>query len=77
MGLNYEDPLDRNSVSSLSFGYLDFNEIKEGEDGLNYYSNIGVDHWAVMMDDFQYNNMGLSDSEGGKMAIIDSGNTSI
>jgi hypothetical protein len=41
--------------------------------------NIGTDQWAVTMDDVQYSNMGLGNgnSVGGKMAIIDSGNTSI
>ena len=77
VGLNFEDPNDRNSVSTVTFGYIDFNEVQGGEDGLNYYTNIGVDHWAVMMDDVQYNKMGLDSSAGGRMAIIDSGNTSI
>jgi hypothetical protein len=64
-------------VSTVTFGYIDFNEIFGGEEGLNYYSNVGVDHWAIMMDDFQYNNMGLNMPSSGRMAIIDSGNTSI
>jgi len=61
----------------LTFGYIDDNEIQGGEDGMSYYTNIGVDHWAFMMDDVQYNHMGLQSSSGGRMAIIDSGNTSI
>ena len=45
---------------------------------MNYYSNIGLDQWAVQMDDLQYNKLGLnSKGTGGRMAIIDSGNTSI
>lgn len=66
-------------ISTLTFGYVDYSQIQGGENGFNYYSNIGVDTWAVMMEDVQYSNMGLgnTNSIGGKMAIIDSGNTSI
>ena len=79
VGLNFEDPSDKQQVSTITFGYLDYSQVQGGENGFNYYPNIGVNHWAVMMDDVQYSNMGLGSSNtiGGKMAIIDSGNTSI
>lgn len=77
VGLNFEDPTDRSQVSTITFGYIDYNQIRGGEDGFNYYSNIGLNHWAVMLDDMQYNRMGLSNGNSAKMAVIDSGNTSI
>jgi len=51
VGLNFEDPTDRSQVSTITFGYIDYNQIRGGEDGFNYYSNIGLNHWAVMLDD--------------------------
>ena len=77
MGLNFEDPNDKNLVSTVSFGYIDYNQIEGGEDGFQYYNNIGLNYWAVLMDDVQYDKQGLGMNTGGKMAIIDSGNTSI
>jgi hypothetical protein len=77
VGLNFEDPSDKSLVSTVTLGYIDYNQIKGGEDGFNYYSNIGLNHWAVLMDDVQYNKEGLGMGMGGRMAIIDSGNTSI
>ena len=47
IGLNYEDPQDTSLESTIQFGYIDYSEIQGGEDGLNYYSNIGLDVWAV------------------------------
>lgn len=64
-------------MSTISFGYFDYNQIKGGENGFNYYSNIGLNHWAVLMDDIKYDNHDVGGNGGGKMALIDSGNTSI
>jgi len=44
---------------------------------MQYYSNIGLNHWAVLMDDIQYGQTGIGSNGGGKMALVDSGNTSI
>ncbi len=45
---------------------------------MRYYSNLGTNEWSVLMDDVMY---GMRDIEGRnrspKMAIIDSGNTTI
>jgi hypothetical protein len=76
VGLNFEDPTDKNLVSTVTFGYIDYNQIEGGEDGFNYYSNIGLNTWAVLMDEVEYGPVGLGQSQA-RMAIIDSGNTSI
>ena len=55
----------------------DFSEVFAGENGLNYYPNSGVGYWGVMMDDVSYDSRDIQGSVGGKVAIIDSGNTSI
>jgi hypothetical protein len=44
---------------------------------MRYYSNIGTNKWAVYMDDVQYGKKQIPNRNGGKMAIIDSGNTTI
>ena len=75
--MNYEDPQDLSSISTISFGYFDYNQIDGGEDGMQYYSNIGLNHWAVLMDDIQYGTVPIGGNGGGKMALVDSGNTSI
>jgi len=77
VGLNFEDPDDNASVSTISFGFFDYSQIQGGEDGFNYYSNIGLNHWSVLMDNFKYGAASISGSSNGKMALVDSGNTSI
>ena len=41
IGMNFERPNDVNSISELHLGYYDFGEVRHGEDGVNYYENIG------------------------------------
>jgi hypothetical protein len=77
VGLNFENPEDKGSVSTVTFGYWDYPEIFGGEDGLNWYPNSATSHWGVIMDDVQYNNQDIQGTVGGKLALIDSGNTSI
>lgn len=31
------------------------------EDGANYYSNMGRDKWGLMMDDFQYDGVDMTE----------------
>lgn len=76
VGLNYEDAANKQQVSTVTFGYIDYNQIEGGQDGFNYYNNIGLNYWAVLMDDVTYIDQGLGTS-GPMMAIIDSGNTTI
>ena len=77
VGLNFEDPSDISQVSTITFGYFDYSQIQGGEEGLNYYSNIGLNHWSVHVDNFKYGKDSISGSSNGKMALVDSGNTSI
>jgi len=77
VGLNYEDPDDSNSISTISFGFFDYSQIAGGEEGFNYYSNIGLNHWSVLMDSFKYGEAAISGTSNGKMALIDSGNMTI
>lgn len=34
VGLNYEDPMDTNRVSTITFGYFDLNHVENGDKGL-------------------------------------------
>ena len=79
MGLNFEDPKSSNLISSIHFGFIDYGEIKGGRDGLVYFSNIGLSQWGIFMHSLQFgkDSMKLADDTDGKMAIIDSGNTTI
>ena len=77
VGINYEPWGVRGLQSKLTFGYLDYTQIEDGEDGLNYYSNLGRDNWGLMMDDFMYNGIDMTEGQGPKVAIIDSGNVTL
>ena len=61
----------------ISFGQIDYSEVVGGEKGLNYYSNLAIDQWGLLMDDFLYNGTDMTLDAGAKIALIDSGNTSI
>ena len=54
VGFNYEPYGVPNLQSRVTFGYVAWEEIEWGEDGANYYSNLGQDKWGLMMDDFAY-----------------------
>mmetsp|Transcript_18435 Transcript_18435/g.31531 ORF Transcript_18435/g.31531 Transcript_18435/m.31531 type:complete len:136 (+) Transcript_18435:464-871(+) len=78
VGLNFENPEDNDQVSRVSFGEINYNEVEGGRDGLNYYQNLAIDKWGVYMDDILYNDVDISTGAGGgKIALIDSGSTSI
>ena len=49
VGLNYENPMDTNRVSTITFGYFDLSHIEKGEDGLVGFQNVGDDNWSVML----------------------------
>jgi hypothetical protein len=55
VGLNFENPLDANLVSTITFGYFDINLIQNGSQGLNWYDNIGRESWAIILDELKYN----------------------
>jgi len=49
VGLNFEDPQDKNIVSSITFGFVDYDEIQRGKDGFNFYNNNGTNNWSLDM----------------------------
>jgi hypothetical protein len=65
-------------MSTITFGHFDYSQITGGQEGTRYYQNQGQSEWSVTMDDVMY---GAKDIEGRgrsmKLAIIDSGNTTI
>lgn len=48
-----------------------------GYDGINYYSNLAIGKWGLLMDDFLYNDIDMTGDHSAKLGLIDSGNTSI
>ena len=44
---------------------------------MNYYSNLAVGKWGLLMDDFMYNGIDMTGDHFAKIALIDSGNFSI
>lgn len=59
VGLNYENPLYKDRVSTITFGYFDYSHIHNGTNGLNWFPNKGKDNWSVMLDDLKYNGVDL------------------
>lgn len=67
----------RGYQSQIVFGEVDYEKVVHNEEGMNYYSNLGRDHWGLMIDDFMYNGVDCAPGQGAKIAIIDSANTTI
>lgn len=44
---------------------------------MNYYQNLAIGKWGVLMDDFLYNGIDMTGDHQAKLALIDSGNTTI
>lgn len=49
--------------STIGFGEIDGSQIIGGEDGLRYYSNVGQDRWALLMDHVKYGEEDIRDPE--------------
>lgn len=77
IGLNFENPEDTDQKSTVSIGTINYNEIEEGEAGLNYYKNMAVGKWGLFMDDFRYGGEEVNTNGHAMIALIDSGNYSI
>jgi len=58
-------------------GTINYDEVEGGIDGLNYYSNLAIGKWGLLMDDFLYNSVDMTGDHQAKLALIDSGNFSI
>ena len=61
----------------MQIGSIDFNQIEDGINGVNYYSKLAINKWGLLMDDFLYNDVDMTRSHQAKLALVDSGNTSI
>ena len=61
IGINYEAWGDTHQRSRIHFGYIDYREMLDEEDGANYYSNMGRDKWGLMMDDFMYDGVDMTE----------------
>lgn len=44
---------------------------------MNFYSNLAIGKWGLLMDDLKYGTIDMARSHKGKIALIDSGNSSI
>lgn len=77
VSLNYENSLDTDQKSHIYFGDVNYEEVKGGENGANWYTNLGIGKWSLLMDDFMYGNADITGEGHAMMAIIDSGNSSI
>ena len=53
----------------ITFGRFDSNEVKGGEEGMNYYDNLGKGRWALNISEVSYDDEDILDS---KLAVIDS-----
>ena len=77
LGLNFENPAEHAHKSEIHFGSFNVDEIEGGEEGVNYYSNLGNGKWGLLMDDFLYNGQDMTGNHMAHIALIDSGNSSI
>jgi hypothetical protein len=77
IGLNYENPLDNNQKSVITLGNVNYDEVDGGQDGLNFYSNLAIGKWGLLMDDFMYNGVDMTGDHHAHIALVDSGNFSI
>lgn len=71
VGLNYENPIHKDKVSTITFGYFDYAHVHGGEKGLNWFENKGEDNWSIMLDGLKYNGKTIQTKES-KLAHIDS-----
>lgn len=55
VGLNFENPVYKNRVSTITFGYYDEEHIHDGSVGLNWFKNKGTDNWSFDLDDLMFN----------------------
>ena len=72
VGLNYENPLSTDRISTITFGYYDLSHVENGEDGLVPFQNVGEDNWTVMLRSFNYDGKSLKEKTPFRMAHIDS-----
>lgn len=65
-------------ISHLSFGEIDYNEIKGGTNKTSYFKNLGWNKWAMGLEGLLYGDIEISMStQQPQLAFIDSSNVSI
>ena len=69
--------MDNDQRSQVQIGGINYDEVGGGADGLNYYNNLAIGKWGLLMDDFLYNDIDVTGDHAAKLALIDSGNNSI
>lgn len=72
MGLNFENPLYKDKVSTMTFGYFDMSHIEGAENGLHWFVNRGEENWSIMLNSIKYNGVDLrKGNTAPKLAHID------
>ena len=78
IGLNFEDPMDPDLVSSITFGFLEEGRVRDGKQGLNWFENVGEDSWAInVLTPLTYDGVELQPGASAKIAHIDTGSKNI
>ena len=78
IGLNFEDPMDPDLVSSITFGFLEEGRVRAGKQGLNWFENVGEDSWAInVLTPLTYDGVELQPGASAKIAHIDTGSKNI
>ena len=54
-----------------------YDQIDGGIDKFYGYSNLGQGKWGLLIDDFLYNDIDMTEEQQAKVAVIDSVNTAI
>ena len=72
VGLNFEDPMSPDLVSSISFGYFDEKSVRYGRRGMNWYPNVGTDTWAMAITESPtYDGIEIANDKSKRHAHID------
>lgn len=56
---------------------MQYSEVDGGAEGLNYYTNLGLQQWGLLMDDFLYDGEDMTNGQRAKIALIDSASVGI
>ena len=52
--------MDEDQRSQVQIGSINFAEVENGKDGLNYYPNLAIGKWGLLMDDLLYNDVDIT-----------------
>ena len=68
--------MDSDQESAIDFGIINFNEVVEGENGLSYHQNMGLNFWGLALNDVEYGKEPMISLDS-ILAVIDTGNFTI